>query len=169
MAIEPFSGTMPTLNSPAFVAASADLIGSVTLHKGSNVWYNTTLRADVAPITIGANSNVQDNCCLHVDHGQPCTLGANVTVGHSVTLHACTVEDDCLIGMGAVVLNGAVVGHGSVVGAHALVTKNTIIPPYSLVLGSPAKVVKQLPQETAQANRDHAAEYVQLAETYAAR
>lgn len=169
MATEPFSGIMPTLLNPAFVAASADLIGSVTLHEGSNVWYNTTLRGDVAPISIGKNSNVQDNCCIHVDYGKGCTLGAHVTVGHCVTLHACTVEDDCLIGMGAVVLDGAVIGHGSVVGAHALVTKNTVIPPYSLVLGSPAKVVKQLPEETAQANRDHAAEYVRLAEQYAAR
>lgn len=169
MAIEPFRGTMPTLNAPAFVAGSADLIGSVTLHPGSNVWYNATLRADVAPISIGRNSNVQDNCCLHVDYGMGCTLGENVTVGHCVTLHACTVEDDCLIGMGAVVLDGAVIGRGSIVGAHALVTKNTVIPPYSLVLGSPAKVVKQLPESTAQANRDHAAEYVRLAEEYAAR
>ena len=169
MAIESFRGVSPQLHEPAFVAASADLVGSVTLHPGSNVWYNATIRADVAPIEIGEGSNVQDNCCLHVDYDQGCKLGKYVTVGHSVTLHACTVEDACLIGMGAVVLDGAVVGHGSIVGAHALVTKGTIIPPRSLVLGSPAKVVKQLPPETEQANIDHAMDYVRLAQEYAAR
>lgn len=169
MAIESFSGAVPVLNQPAYLAASADIIGSVTLEEGSSVWYNATLRGDIAPIVIGRNSNVQDNSCIHVDNERGCVLGENVTVGHSVTLHACTVEDDCLIGMGAVVLDGAVVGHGSIVGAHALVTKNTIIPPHSLVLGSPAKVVKALPEETAEANRKHALEYRRLAETYAAR
>ena len=169
MAIESFRGVSPQLNEPAFVAASADLVGSVTLHPGSNVWYNATIRADVAPIEIGEGSNVQDNCCLHVDYDLGCKLGKYVTVGHSVTLHACTVEDAYLIGMGAVVLDGAVVGHGSIVGAHALVTKGTIIPPHSLVLGSPAKVVKQLPPETEQANIDHAMDYVLLAQEYAAR
>lgn len=169
MAIESFGGVSPQLNAPAFVAASADLIGRVTLHPDANVWYNTTIRADVAPIEIGEGSNVQDNCCLHVDYDLGCRLGKYVTVGHSVTLHACTVEDACLIGMGAVVLDGAVVGHGSIVGAHALVTKGTVIPPHSLVLGSPAKVVKQLPDETEQANIDHAKDYIRLAREYAAR
>lgn len=169
MAIEPFGGIRPQLNEPSYVAASADIIGQVTLQRGSNVWYNTTLRGDVAPIEIGEGSNVQDNCCLHVDYAQGCKLGKYVTVGHSVTLHACTVEDACLIGMGAVVLDGAVVGHGSIVGAHALVTKGTIIPPRSLVLGSPAKVVKQLPLETEQSNIDHAMDYIRLAREYAAR
>lgn len=169
MAIEAFEGAEPQLNAPAFVAASADLIGRVTLAPDSSVWYNTTLRADVADIIIGPGSNVQDNCCLHVDYDVPCVLGSHVTVGHSVTLHACTIEDDCLIGMGAVVLDGAVVGKGSIVGAHALVTKNTVIPPHSLVLGSPAKVVKQLPPESAAANHAHAADYITLAQRFANR
>ena len=163
MAIESFGGVSPQLNEPAFVAASADIIGRVTLHPDSNVWYNTTIRGDVSPIEIGEGSNVQDNCCLHVDYEHGCRLGKYVTVGHSVTLHACTVEDACLIGMGAVVLDGAVVGHGSIVGAHALVTKGTIIPPHSLVLGSPAKVVKQAAPEMIAGNRENAREYVRLA------
>lgn len=169
MAIEAFEGAEPLLNAPAFVAASADLIGRVKLAPDSSVWYNTTIRADVADIIIGPGSNVQDNCCLHVDYDIPCVLGSHVTVGHSVTLHACTIEDDCLIGMGAVVLDGAVVGKGSIVGAHALVTKNTVIPPHSLVLGSPAKVVKQLPPESAAANHAHAADYITLAQRFAKR
>lgn len=169
MAIESFEGAEPELDAPAFVAASADLIGRVKLASDSSVWYNTTVRADVADIIIGPGSNVQDNCCLHVDYDIPCVLGSHVTVGHSVTLHACTIEDDCLIGMGAVVLDGAVVGKGSIVGAHALVTKNTIIPPHSLVLGSPARVVKQLPADSAAANHAHAADYIVLARRFASR
>ena len=169
MAVESFAGHSPVLDSPAFVAASADIIGRASLAPGSSVWYNTTIRADLAPVVIGPGSNVQDNSCIHVEHGQGCTVGANVTIGHCATLHACTVEDDCLIGMGAIVLVGAVIGRGSIVGAHALVTKNTVIPPHSLVLGSPAKVAKPLPPETAEANRAHAQEYRALAEQYAAR
>ncbi len=169
MAIEPFRKHVPSVQDAAFVAASADLIGEVRLEEGSSVWYNATLRADLAPITIGRNSNVQDNCCLHIERGQGCHLGAHVTVGHSVTLHACRVEDNCLIGMGAVVLDGAVIGHGSIVGAQALVTKNTLIPPHSLVLGSPARVVKTLGDEVEEANRQHALEYLAFAREYAER
>ncbi len=169
MAVESFRNQMPEWQEAAFVAASADLIGRVRLEEGSSVWYNATLRADLAPITVGRNSNVQDNCCLHIDRERGCHLGAQVTVGHSVTLHACTVEDNCLIGMGAVVLDGAVIGHGSIVGAHALVTGHTVIPPRSLVLGSPARVVKTLGEEAEEANRRHALEYVALAREYAAR
>lgn len=169
MAIESFENVSPEMEKVAFVAASADVIGRVKMAEDSSVWYNTTIRADVADIIIGRGSNVQDNCCLHVDYDIPCVLGEYVTVGHSVTLHACTVEDDCLIGMGAIVLDGAVVGRGSIVGAHALVTKNTVIPPYSLVLGSPAKVVKNLGEESARANREHAEDYVRLAKRFANR
>ncbi len=169
MAMESFRNELPRVQAAAFVAASADLIGEVVLAEGSSVWYNATLRADLAPITIGRNSNVQDNCCLHIDRGLGCHLGDCVTVGHSVTLHACTVEDNCLIGMGSTVLDGAVIGHGSIVGANALVTKNTLIPPHSLVLGSPAKVVKTLGADVEEQNRQHALEYVALAREYAAR
>lgn len=169
MAIESFDGMEPQVDGAAFIAASADVIGQVRMEEDSSVWYNTTVRGDVSAISIGKGSNVQDNCCLHVDYEQGCHLGEYVTVGHSVTLHACTIQDKCLIGMGAIVLDGAQIGHGSIVGAHALVTKNTIIPPCSLVLGSPAKVVKQLPPETAEANYRHALEYVELAKRFAAR
>ncbi len=169
MAIEPFRNTFPHTQAAAFVAASADLIGSVHLAEGSSVWYNATLRADLAPISLGRYSNVQDNCCLHIEREVGCHLGECVTVGHSVTLHACTVEDNCLIGMGATILDGAVIGHGSIVGANALVTKNTLIPPHSLVLGSPARVVKTLGDEVEAQNRAHAMDYVALAREYAER
>ena len=166
---ESFGGCSPQTEKAAFIAAGAALVGDVRLAENVSVWYNVTLRADVAPIIIGQGTNVQDNSCIHVERGGACCLGQNVTVGHCVTLHACTVEDNCLIGMGAVVLDGAVIGHGSIVGAHALVTKGTLIPPGSLVLGSPAKVVRQLSPETETANIEHAVEYVKLACEYAAR
>lgn len=169
MALEQFEGKTPQTEKAVFIAASADLIGQVTLAEDSSVWYHATIRGDVSPIVIGRGSNVQDNCCLHVDYELGCHLGDYVTIGHSVTLHACTIEDKCLIGMGATVLDGAVVGHGSIVGAHALVTKNTIIPPHSLVLGAPAKVVRQLPPEVEEQNYRHALDYVELARRFAAR
>lgn len=169
MAIEAFEEWEPCLEQPAFVADSADVIGRVRLGPDASVWYNSTLRGDVAPIVVGEGSNVQDNSCIHVDDALGCRLGSWVTVGHCVTLHACTVEDKCLIGMGAVVLDGAVIGHGSIVGAHALVTKNTVIPPHSLVLGSPAKVVKNLGEEAEEENYRHARAYVELARRFARR
>ena len=169
MAIEQFRGQEPQLNNPSFIAASADVIGDVVVAEDASIWYNATVRGDVSPIRIGKGSNVQDNCCLHVDYDLGCTVGEYVTIGHCVTLHACTVEDKCLIGMGAVVLDGAVVGHGSIVGAHALVTKGTIIPPHSLVLGSPAKVVKTLSPEVEEQNYHHALGYIELAREFAAR
>lgn len=169
MAIEQFRGQEPQLNNPSFIAASADVIGDVVVAEDASVWYNATVRGDVSPIRIGKGSNVQDNCCLHVDYDLGCTVGEYVTIGHCVTLHACTVEDKCLIGMGAVVLDGAVVGHGSIVGAHALVTKGTVIPPHSLVLGSPAKVVKTLSPEVEEQNYHHALGYIELAREFAAR
>lgn len=166
MAIETYCGKSPVIDKPAYIAASADLIGEVTLAEDSSIWYNTTLRADIAPITIGRGSNIQDNSCLHVADDLGCHVGEYVTVGHSVTLHACTVEDKCLIGMGATVLDGAVVGHGSIVGANALVTKNTIIPPHSLVLGAPAKVVKTLPDSVEDDHYQHALKYIRVANGY---
>lgn len=166
MAIVTFEGRAPLVDGAAFVAPSADLIGQVSLGRDAGIWYNATLRGDLAAIEVGECSNVQDNSCIHTEEGYPCRIGKFVTVGHCVTLHACTVEDNCLIGMGATVLDGAVIGHGSVVGANALVTKNTVVPPHSLVLGCPAKVVKTLDERSEQSNHEHACSYVELAQRY---
>ena len=166
MAIEKFYEHTPSIDPTAFVAASADLIGRVTIGKNASIWYNTTLRGDINEITVGEGSNIQDNSCVHLADDYGCHLGDYVTVGHSVTLHACTVEDKCLIGMGATLLDGVVVGHGSIVGANALVTKNTVIPPHSLVLGSPAKVVKTLDESVEQANYEHACKYIRVARLF---
>ncbi|NNC90721.1 MAG: gamma carbonic anhydrase family protein [Akkermansiaceae bacterium] len=144
MAVEPIDGTWPTIPSSAFVAASADIIGRVTLGEESSVWYNTTLRGDINEIVVGPHSNVQDNSVLHVETDRGCFLGEWVTVGHGAIVHACTVRDEVLVGMGAVILDGAVIGERSIIGANALVTMETEIPPGSLVLGSPGKVVRTL-------------------------
>ncbi len=144
MAIETFAGISPMIHETSFVAASADLIGRVTLHEESSVWYQATLRGDIHEIVIGPRSNVQDNAVIHLSDDFGCYIGEWVTVGHSAILHACTVKDEVLIGMGAIILDGAVIGERSIVGAGALVTGGTVIPPGSLVLGSPAKVVRSL-------------------------
>lgn len=110
----------------------------------SSVWYNAVLRGDMAPITVGRETNIQDLTMIHVDEGVPCRVGSRVGVGHRAILHGCTVEDSCLIGMGAILLNGVVVGRGSVVGAGAVLTEGMSVPPGSLVLGVPARVVREI-------------------------
>ncbi len=147
-----------------FVAEGAKVIGDVTLNSGSNIWFNAVLRGDDDSITIGNNTNIQDNCTVHCSKGTPTVIGNYVTVGHNAVVHGCTVEDNCLIGMGATILDGAVIGEGSIVGANALVTGNTIIPPNSLVLGSPAKVVKEI--QVCEDNIHHAKCYCDLAKDY---
>ncbi len=147
-----------------FIAEGAKVVGDVALGKNVNIWYNAVVRGDLEKVTIGENTNIQENCTVHISPNFPTVLGKNVTVGHNAIIHGCTIADNCLIGMGATVLDGAVIGEGSIVGANALVTGNTIIPKHSLVLGSPAKVVKEV--DYTEANIDHAVEYVDLAKKY---
>lgn len=169
MAIESYENHFPKIHPSAFVAASADVIGRVTLNDESSVWYNTTLRGDINEITIGPRSNVQDNVVIHLSDDFGCHLGELVTVGHSAILHACTVKDEALIGMGAIVLDGAVIGERSIIGAGALVTGGTIIPPGSLVLGSPAKIVRTLSLEEQSKVKDWALKYVVQSRKFMAR
>ena len=130
------------IDPTAFIAPGAIVLGDVHLGAESSVWYNAVLRGDTDRITIGARTNIQDLTMIHADPGVPCTVGERVTVGHRVILHGCTIEDDCLIGMGAIILNGARVGRGSVIGAGALVRENAEIAPGSLVVGVPAKEIR---------------------------
>ena len=133
-----------------FIADSATIIGEVRLLSKASVWFHCGLRGDNDSIEVGARSNVQDGCVLHADPGFPLTIGSGVTVGHRVMLHGCTIGDDSLIGIGSTVLNGAKIGSNCIVGAHALVTENKAFPDGSLVLGSPARVVRELdPEEVA--------------------
>ena len=134
----------PQLAASAWVADSAQVIGDVRLEADVSIWFNTVLRGDNDPITIGSGSNIQDGSVLHTDNGVPLTIGRHVTVGHQVMLHGCTIGDESLIGIGAVVLNGAKIGKHCLVGAGALVTEGKEFPDGSMILGSPAKVVRQL-------------------------
>ena len=155
-----FWSQSPKVPASAFIAQGAVVIGDVTLGAESSVWFGAVLRADINRIEMGKASNIQDNAVVHLADDFPCLIGDFVTVGHSAILHACTVEDECLIGMGATILDGAVIGAQSIVGAKALVTGGTVIPPGSLVLGSPAKVVKSLSEEERAGIKHWADKYV---------
>lgn len=156
----------PRLAGDAFAAPMSALLGDVTLREGASVWYGAVLRAEFEPIVVGAGSNVQDNCTIHVDPGSPVTIGAGVSIGHNAVVHGATIEDGCLIGMGATVLNGAVIGAGSLVAAQALVPQGMVVPPGSLVAGVPAKVRRELTEEERQGLALNAEVYVQLARTH---
>lgn len=158
-----FAGKSPSVHETAFVAPTAVLIGEANLGAGSSAFYGVVVRADTTSISIGANSNLQDNVVLHADPGFPTTVGNGVSVGHGAVVHGCTIEDDCLIGMGATIMNGAVIGAGSLVAGGAVVLEGAIIPPGSLVAGVPAKVRRELSAEELDAVRENAANYVALA------
>jgi carbonic anhydrase/acetyltransferase-like protein (isoleucine patch superfamily) len=148
--LDKFLRKKPQLGKNVFIAKTAVVIGDVTLGAHSSVWYGAVLRGDINRIVVGHHSNIQDNAVLHLADDFACVLGNWVTVGHSAVVHACQVGDECLVGMGAVILDGAVIGKQSIIGAKALVTQGTKIPPGSLVLGAPAKVVRKLsPEERA--------------------
>jgi carbonic anhydrase/acetyltransferase-like protein (isoleucine patch superfamily) len=149
-----------------FIAPNAAVIGDVTLHENSSVWFSAVVRGDADHIEIGANSNIQDGAVIHVDAGFPTNIGRNVTVGHNAMLHGCTIGDGSLIGINAVVLNGANVGKNCLIGANALVTEGMEIPDGSLVLGSPAKVRKQFSREEQATLGINAEHYVENAAHY---
>lgn len=159
-------GKEPQVDPEAFVAPTASVIGDVTLHAGTSVWYGAVLRGDVERIAVGADSNVQDNCTLHADPGFPVSVGERVSIGHNAVVHGATVEDDCLIGMGATVLNGAVIGAGSLVAAQALVPQGMRVPPGSLVAGVPAKVRRELSAEEREGLTLNGTMYAELAKVH---
>ncbi len=155
--------TEDVAGSPAFVAPSAAVSGEVSLGRDCSLWHNTTLRGDLAPIAVGARSNIQDGAVLHVETTHPCIVGEDVTVGHGAIVHGCRIGDRCLIGMGAIILNGAEIGDECIVGAGALVTEGKKIPPRSLVLGMPAKVARSIGDEEVAKILENAASYLRLA------
>jgi len=149
-----------TIHPATFIAPGAVVIGDVTLGEQASVWFNATLRGDVESITVGPRSNVQEGCIFHADPGYPTVIGADVTVGHGAVVHGARVGDNCIVGIRAVLLNGSVVGENSIVGACALLTEGKVYPPNSLILGIPAKVVRELTLEEVEPNRGSAARYV---------
>ncbi len=156
-------GKTPSIHKTAFVAPGAVVVGDVTLHEWASVWYGAILRGDIHRIEIGPASNLQDGTIVHLADEQGVVVGEYVTCGHRVTLHACTVGNEVLVGMGATIMDGAAVGDRCIIGAHALVTPGTRIPPGSLVLGMPARVVRSLDDAEQRALRARAEKYVEVA------
>ena len=168
MAIYELDGAAPQISDSAWVADSAQVMGNVALADDASVWFGAVLRGDTETIRIGRRSNIQDMSVLHADVGMPLTVGEDVTVGHQVMLHGCTIGDGSLIGIGAVVLNGAIIGKGCLVGAGSLVTEGKEFPDGSMILGSPAKVVRQLTPEQMEGLRMSAQHYVGNARRFGA-
>lgn len=162
-----FGDATPAVADTAWVAPNATVIGRVEIASQASVFYTAVLRGDVSSIRIGAGSNVQDGVVIHADPEFPATIGAGVSVGHRAVVHGCTIEDNCLIGMGAVVLNGAVVGAGSLVAAGAVVLEGTVVPPGSLVAGVPGKVRRALTADETAGIVANAAHYVELGRAHA--
>ena len=163
MAIYRLADRIPSIAASAWVADSAQVIGAIELGEHVSIWFNAVLRGDNEPIRIGADSNVQESSVLHTDLGSPLVIGESVTVGHQAMLHGCTIGDNSLIGIQAVVLNGAKIGRNCLIGAGAIVTEGKEIPDNSLVLGAPAKVVRELDDNAIQRLRASAASYVKRA------
>ncbi|DAB27606.1 MAG: gamma carbonic anhydrase family protein [Sulfurimonas sp. RIFOXYD12_FULL_33_39] len=169
-----FKDMEPKLGEGTWVAPSADVVGDVTCGKECSIWFGTVIRGDVHYITIGDRVSIQDLSMVHVTHhkkadrsdGYPTIIGNDVTIGHRVMLHGCTIEDACLIGMSATILDGAVIGKESIVGAGALVTKNKVFPPRSLIMGSPAKVIRELSDEEVKELYASANRYVEFKSHY---
>ena len=158
----------PQIHESSFIAPDAAVYGEVSVARDCSVWFHATIRAGAGTVQIGARTNVQDNCVIHVDKGYSVKIGEDVTIGHSAIVHGCTVGDNTLIGMGAIVLNGAVIGRNCIVGAGALVTQNLRSPDGSLVLGSPARIKRSLREEEISANRTNAMHYVEEGKAYKA-
>lgn len=168
MALYELDGVVPEVADSAWVADSAQVMGAVKLAQDSSVWFGAVLRGDTETITLGAGSNIQDASVLHADHGFPLVIGERVTVGHQVMLHGCTIGDESLIGIGAVVLNGAKIGKHCLVGAGALVTEGKAFPDGSMIIGSPAKAVRQLSPEQIEGLKRSAQHYIENAQRYRA-
>ena len=166
MAIYELDGLTPRVDASAWVADNAQVMGDVTLAADSSIWFGVTVRGDTDAISIGVGSNIQDGSVLHADHGIPVVVGERVTVGHMVMLHGCTIGDESLIGIGAIVLNGAKIGKNCLVGAGSLVTEGKEFPDGSMILGSPAKVVRQLSPEQIAGIRASAQHYIDNARTF---
>lgn len=164
--IQKYKDSLPDVHESCYLAPGSMVIGKVRIGKNSSVWHNAIIRGDVAGITIGENTNIQDGSVIHCRHNMDTSIGSNVTVGHGAILHSCVIGDNCLVGMGAIVLDGAVIGRGSLIAAGAVVTPNTEIPEGSLVLGSPAKVKRQLSRDEIEGIEKNAREYVMLANDY---
>lgn len=158
--------TYPTLEKDVFIAEGAKIIGNVILHEQANIWFNAVIRGDADQIVVGKKSNVQDNAVLHADQGDPCIVGDCCVIGHSAIVHGARLANHVLVGMHATILNNAQIGEYSIIGANALVPAGMVIPPFSLVLGVPAKVIKSLSLEVQSKIQNNVNEYLERARNY---
>jgi carbonic anhydrase/acetyltransferase-like protein (isoleucine patch superfamily) len=162
------NGRNPIIGKNVFIAPTATVIGDVTIKDNSSIWYGTVLRGDLAPITIGKSTNIQDNCTIHTDHDKPAIIGNRVTVGHNAVVHGCIVEDNCLIGINAVVLSGAWIKTAAVVAAGSVVKHGQVVEPYHLVAGIPAESKKKLSKTSVEKRKQTAEHYIELAQEHMA-
>jgi len=161
-----YKGKQPQIGKNVFIAPTAVVIGNVEIMDNANIWYGTIVRGDRDTITIGMNTNIQDNCTVHIDPGYPVKIGDNVTIAHRAVVHGCTIEDHSLVGIGAIVLNGALIKEGSVVGSGAVVREGQIVGPYHLVAGVPALLKKELDETTIEKNLKSSRDYIKLAQAH---
>ncbi len=164
--IHEFDGLIPNVHKSTFIASSAEVIGNVFLGEHSNIWFGAVVRGDMDSLSIGAYTNVQDNCTIHNDQGFPVNIGDYVTIGHNVILHGCKISSNTIIGMGSIILNGAEIGRDTIIGAGSLVTQGKIIPSGVLCMGVPAKVIRELTIEEKESIRESAEHYVEHSKKY---
>jgi len=162
----PYQNFVPAIDESVFIAPGAFVIGDVKIEENSNIWYNTVVRGDIHPIRIGKYTNIQDNCTIHVMYNHPAVIGDYVTIGHGAIVHGCTVGNNCLIGMGAILLGYAEIGENCIIAAGSPIPERKVIPPNSLVMGSPGKVVRTLTDEEIEGIRESALKYAEVAQNY---
>lgn len=160
------NGATPKIDETTMIAETAQIIGNVEIGQGCSIWFGAVLRGDVNKIVIGDHSNVQDNCVVHVSEEHQVIIGDCVTIGHNAVLHSCKVENNCMIGIGSIILDGAVIMEGSIVGAGSVVPPGMIVPSNSLVMGVPARIVKQSTKEQAEGIKQHSSDYEQMWKKY---
>lgn len=161
-----YAGKTPQIGKNVFIAPNATVIGDVKIGDNASIWYGTVIRGDMEPITIGANTNIQDNCTVHTDYGCPAIIGSNVSIGHNAVVHGCTIADNCLVAINAVVLSGATMKTGSVLAAGSVLREKDCLEEYTLAAGIPAKVKKLLTMEAARPFRQPVENYLRLSEKH---
>lgn len=164
--IKEFEGIIPKINESAYISESVDIIGDVTIEENSNIWFGTRLRGDMNRILVGKNTNIQENSVIHVDTNYPCLIGKNVTIGHGAIIHGCEICDNVLVGMGSIILNGAKIGKNTIIGAGSLVTQGKEFTEGVLILGNPAKVIRELSEDEIESIKRSASNYVNLSKKY---
>lgn len=160
--IKDFKDKKPNIYDDLYIAETAVIIGDVTLEKNVNIWFGTVLRGDDAPIIIGENTNIQENCVVHVDDGNNVVIGNGCTIGHGAIIHGCRIKNNVLVGMGAIILNGAKIGNNTIIGAGSLVTQNKEFEDGVLIVGNPARVVRRLTEEEIDENKKSCLKYIEL-------